>query len=93
MKSNAMQSLAIVANVGVIVGKATIGGVGNYGFVATVLDAGEPGTADQFGLQVTSPNGFIVSDLTFPPVTLTGGNIQVLHPVGQIQPKGSGSTK
>ena len=93
LKSNAMQSLAIVANVGVILGKATLGAVGNYGFMATVLDAGETGTADQFGLQVTSPDGFIVPDLTFPMVTLTGGNIQVPQLGGQAQPKSTPSIK
>jgi hypothetical protein len=87
LKSNAMQSLAIVSNIGVILGKATLGAVGNYGFMATVLDAGEPGTADQFGLQVTAPDEQIVPDLTFSMETLTGGNIQVPKLSGQAQPQ------
>ncbi|HEX8089456.1 MAG TPA: M36 family metallopeptidase [Blastocatellia bacterium] len=77
LKSNSLQSLSVAGNTGIILGKATLNGVGNYGFRATVVDNGEPGTGDQFGLGVTSPNGAAVSDLTFSPVTLAGGNIQV----------------
>jgi hypothetical protein len=94
LKSNAMQSLAIVGDVAVILGKATLGAVGNHGFMATAHDAGESGTADQFGLQVTSPDGFIVPDLTFPMQTLTGGNIQVpklSSSGGQFKPKNTPS--
>jgi hypothetical protein len=77
LKSNAMQSLSIVGNTGVIIGKATLNDVGNHSFRATVVDNGEPGTNDQFGLQVTAPGGVILPDLTFSPMTLRGGNIQV----------------
>jgi hypothetical protein len=79
LKSNALTALSIVGNTAVLVSKATLGGVGNYSFQATVIDNGEPGTNDQFGLQVTGPGGAQVSDLTFTPITLTGGNIQVPH--------------
>jgi hypothetical protein len=93
LKSNAMQSLAIVGSYAAITGKATLAGVGNYGFVATIRDAGDPGTADQFGLQVTAPDGSIVPDLTFPLQTLTGGNIQVPQQGGPAQPKGTPGIK
>jgi len=79
LKSNAMGSLSIVGNTAYILGKATLNGVGNYKFRATVVDFGEPGTADRFGLQVNNPSNVIVSDLTFSPITLAGGNIQVPH--------------
>jgi hypothetical protein len=77
LKSNSMQSLSVAGNTGIILGKATLNGIGNYSFRATAVDNGEPGTGDQFGLGVTSPNGTAVSDLTFSPVVLSGGNIQV----------------
>ncbi|HVG20114.1 MAG TPA: M36 family metallopeptidase [Blastocatellia bacterium] len=77
LKGNSMQSLSIAGNTGIFLGKATLNGVGNYSFRATATDNGEPGSGDQFGLAVTSPNGSAVSDLTFSPVTLSGGNIQV----------------
>ncbi len=83
VKSNAMNSLSIVkgtagnGSTAVIVGKATVNGVGNYRFRTTVVDNGEPGTNDKFGLQVTNPAGEAVADLTFSPITLSGGNIQV----------------
>jgi hypothetical protein len=49
---------------------------------ATVVDNGEPGRNDLFGLQVTSPGGAVIPELTFNPITLSGGNIQVPHQGG-----------
>jgi hypothetical protein len=82
LKSNAMQSLSIVGNTGVIIGKATLNDVGKHTFRATVVDNGEPGGNDQFGLRVTAPSGEIIPGLTFDPITLSGGNIQVPHQSG-----------
>jgi hypothetical protein len=79
LKSNTMSALAIVENKAALTGKATLNGVGNYGFQATVVDNGDPGKTDQFGLKVTNPAGGVVGDLTFDPLTLTGGNIVVPH--------------
>src|SRR5262249_43560069 len=79
LKSTSMQSLSIVGNTGVFIGKATLNGVGNHTFRVTVVDNGEPGGNDQFGLRVTAPGGAIIPDLTFNPITLSGGNIQVPH--------------
>jgi hypothetical protein len=79
LKSTSMQSLSIAGVTGVIIGKATINGVGNYTFRATVVDNGEPGSNDQFGLRVTAPGGAVVPGLTFDPIILSGGNIQVPH--------------
>jgi hypothetical protein len=76
LKSTSMQSLSIVGVTGVIIGKATINGVGNYTFRATVVDASKSGRGDRFGLQVISPSGTIVTDMTFDPITLRGGNIR-----------------
>jgi hypothetical protein len=77
LKSNSLQSLSIAGNTGVLLGKASLNDVGNYTFRLTIVDNGEPGSSDQFGLQVTSPNGSIIPDLTFSPITISGGNIQV----------------
>jgi hypothetical protein len=79
VKSNAMGSLSVTGNTAYILGKATLNGVGNHSFQATVIDNGEPGTSDQFGLQVKDPTGTVIPDLTFPPITLSGGNIVVPH--------------
>jgi hypothetical protein len=84
LKSASMQSLSIVGNTGVIIGKATVNGVGNHTFRATVVDNGEPGRNDQFGLRVTAPSGAIIADLTFDPITLSAGNIQVPHQSGNF---------
>lgn len=77
LKSNSLQSLSVVSTTAIILGKATLNGVGNYSFRATGIDNSESGVGDQFGLQVTSPSNANVPDLTFAPLTLTGGNIQV----------------
>jgi hypothetical protein len=82
LKSNAMQSLSIFGAAGVFIGKATLNDVGKHTFRATVIDNGEPGGNDQFGLQVTAPGGAIIPGLTFDPITLSGGNIQVPHQSG-----------
>jgi hypothetical protein len=75
LKSNSLQSMSIVGNTAVILGKATLGGVGNYTFQATVI--AQSATGDLFGLQVTDPSGKVVPDLSFSPINLKGGNILV----------------
>jgi hypothetical protein len=82
LKSTSIQSLSIAGNTGVIIGKATVNGVANHTFRAVVVDNGEPGRHDRFGLQVTAPSGAIVPELTFDPITLFVGNIQVPHQSG-----------
>ncbi len=77
VKSNAIGTMAIVGNEAVPTGKANVNGVGNYGFIARVLDNSESGFNDQFGLRVTDPGGNIVVDLTFNPIQLSGGNFSV----------------
>jgi len=62
LKSNSMGPLTIVGNTAVVTGKATLNGVGNYGFRATAVDNGDPGTRDQFGLQVINPAGVVMSE-------------------------------
>ena len=77
LKSNAPGTLAIVGTSAAFTGKATVSDVGNYRFQATVVDNGEPGSNNQFGLQVVQPSGAIQADLTFAQRTINSGNIQV----------------
>jgi hypothetical protein len=77
VKSNAMGALAIVGNEAKPTGKATVNGVGNHQFIARIIDNGEPGLNDLFGLRITSPAGNILLDLTFDPIQLSGGNLSV----------------
>ena len=79
LKSKALISLSVVGNGAVLVSKATLNGVGNYSFQATLVDNGEPGARDQFGLVTAAPDGSQVTGMTFTPSTLLGGNIQVPH--------------
>ncbi len=92
LKSNSMGSMTLVNTgskpyIAYIQGKATYQGAGNYSFLVTAVDNGEPGiNSDRFGLQVKDPSGAIVSDLTFPTSgpstgapTISGGNISVPH--------------
>jgi hypothetical protein len=77
VKSNAISTMAIVGNEAMPTGKATINGVGNNSFIARIIDNGDPGLNDQFGLRVTNPSGIILIDLTFDPIQLSGGNFSV----------------
>jgi hypothetical protein len=77
VKSNALGAMAIVGNEAMPVGKATVNTVGNHSFIARIIDNGEPGTTDRFGLRVTSPTGALLIDLTFDPIQLSGGNFSV----------------
>jgi hypothetical protein len=77
LKSNSLQSMSKVGNTAVILGKATLGSAGNYTFQATAIGNGASRSNDLFGLQVTDPTGKLVPDLSFSPINLTGGNIQL----------------
>ena len=76
IQTNAVQALSIVGNTGVIVGNAIVNGVGNHTFRATLVDSSKSGRGDRFGLQVISPSGAVVPDLTFDPITMKAGNIR-----------------
>jgi len=75
LQTGAVQSLSIAGNTGVIFGRATLNGVANHTFRAILIDGGKSGRSDRFGLQVISPSGAIVTDMTFDPINLRGGNI------------------
>jgi len=77
IKSNAVTSMAIVGNEAIPTGKATLNGVGNHSFIARIIDNGELGSTDRFGLRVNSPTGNLLIDLTFDPIQLSGGNFSV----------------
>jgi hypothetical protein len=76
LQGSSVQSLSIAGNTGVIFGKASVNGVANHTFRATLIDGSKSGRGDRFGLQVISPSGAIVTDLTFDPIALRGGNIR-----------------
>jgi len=76
LQGSSVQSLSIAGNTGVIFGKASLNGVGNHTFRATLIDSSKSGRGDRFGLQVMAPSGAIVTDMTFDPITLRGGNIR-----------------
>jgi hypothetical protein len=79
LKSNALGPLAIVGNQGIVTGKGTLNDVGNYTFTMTGIDNGDPGANDRYGLKVNQPNGAILTNLTFNPIKVDAGNIQVPH--------------
>jgi hypothetical protein len=83
LKSNAIGSMAIVANEAIPTGKGTLNGVGSHSFIARIIDNGDPGLTDRFGLRVTGPAGNILIDLTFDPIQLSGGNFSVPKLTGQ----------
>ena len=77
LQSNSLTSLSIVKSTAVLMGTATLNGVGGYTFRATLIDNGKGPGNNQFGLQVTDPGGRVVADLSFAPITLSDGNIKV----------------
>ena len=76
LQASTLQSLSVVGNTGVIVGKATVNGVANHTFRAIVVNGGKAARSDRFGLKVISPSGTVISDLTFDPISLRSGNIK-----------------
>jgi uncharacterized repeat protein (TIGR01451 family) len=77
LSSNALSPLVIVGNSAAIQGKAVLAGTGNHSFVATVIDNGDPGANDRFGIQVKDQAGQLIPLLTFEPLNIAGGNIQI----------------
>jgi hypothetical protein len=77
VKSNSMGTVSIVGKTAIVLGKATVNGVGNHSFRVTVVDNGEPGSQDTFALRVTAPGNVVVPGLDFGPLTLSNGNVQV----------------
>jgi uncharacterized repeat protein (TIGR01451 family) len=80
VKSDAVDSIAIVDGQAFVLGKATVNDAGNYSFRLTAIDSGESGEQDQFGLEVTDTSGNVVGDLTFTPINIDRGNVQVTQP-------------
>lgn len=80
LKTNSMGPLVIVGNAAILQAKATLNGVGNHTVIATMVDNGEPGSSDQFGLKVQAPNGNPVPSMNFAPITIQSGNVQVPQP-------------
>jgi hypothetical protein len=76
LQASPVQSLSVIGNTGVIFGRATVNGVANHTFRVTVVDGGKSARNDRFGLQVISPSGAVIPDLTFDPIALRGGGIK-----------------
>jgi DNA/RNA endonuclease G, NUC1 len=77
LTSNSMGALAVVGSEAKMTGTGTLNGLGSYSFLARFIDMGEPGSNDSLGLRITDSSGNTIADLTFDPVKLSGGNIQV----------------
>ena len=69
VKSTQVTSVVVSGTHAQVYGKATINGAGSYDFLVDLNDAGEPGTADTFQIQLS--NGYTAGG------TLTAGNVQV----------------
>ena len=76
INTTAVQSMSIVGNSAVILSKATVNGQGNYTVQATLVSS-QPSSNGLFGLLVTDPAGNVVPELSFIPINLKGGTIQV----------------
>ncbi len=63
IRSVSALSLTIFENTAVFAGRATLNGAANHSFRATVVDNGDIGNTDQFGLNATNPGGMVIPDL------------------------------
>jgi FG-GAP repeat protein len=78
--TDAIEMVLTEGDTAMILGKTTIAGV-SCSLRAALVDKSEPGVGhDKFGLQITTSTG--MSTLSFEPVTLIEGNIQVPQPQG-----------
>jgi hypothetical protein len=75
--ATALQALSVVGDTAVLDALVSVNGVSGYKARAVFTSDGGSGKNDQFSLQVTDGNGNIVPALTFGPVGLTRGNMQV----------------
>ena len=76
---NVLQSMSLVGDTAVLLGKATVGNTPDSSFRLIIRDNGEPGRNDLFGLTITNPDGSANPTYSFAPRTISGGNIQVHH--------------
>ena len=63
LRSVSALSLTIFENTAVFAARATLNGAANHSFRATVVDNGDIGNTDQFGLNATNPGGAVIPDL------------------------------
>jgi hypothetical protein len=88
IRSTSIETLSVVGDTAVFAGKAKLNGARNYTFTVTVLDKSDSrghghdhrhgnGNQDKFGLLLKAPDGTVVTELTFDPIKLKSGNIQV----------------
>ena len=79
LNSDTLGDLAIIGNEALVTGTTALAGTGNCHFIARLSDMGEPATNDRLGIRVMNADGNLVTDLSFEPFLLSGGNIQVHH--------------
>jgi Tol biopolymer transport system component len=78
LKSNSLTGMSVVGTQAIVQGKANItNGSGNLVFRLNVIDNGEPGVTDKFGLTVTNGGVSVPAFTIDPPKMIAGGNIQV----------------
>jgi uncharacterized repeat protein (TIGR01451 family) len=77
VQGSVAHTLAVSGNGAVFVMDVTLNGVSGYSAIVAVVDNGEPGSNDTFALALTGPGNTPVTDLTFTPITISGGNIQI----------------
>jgi hypothetical protein len=80
LKGNVMSTMAISGNTATVAGKATLDGVGNYSYVISVVDNGNPNPAanpDQYGQRVSDSAASVLADMSFSPVAVGNGNVFV----------------
>ncbi len=77
VQGSTAQTLAVTGVEAIFIMNVTLNGVSGYTAQVTAVDNGEPGNHDTFGLTLTGPGNTPVPDLTFAPITISGGNIQI----------------
>ncbi len=77
VQGTGLQTISIVGNTAIFLIQATVNGTAGYTAQVTVTDNGDPGSSDTFGLQLTDSSNATVADLSFTPLTIETGNIQV----------------
>ena len=76
----AVNSLSVVGSkTAIMYGSASLNGVPGHTYRLIVVDNGEPGRNDRYGIRITGPDGAVVANRSFAPQTISNGNIQVAH--------------
>lgn len=77
LESNALAGIQAVERGVSLRWNGSLNGAPGYRFAATLIFNGPQATSDQFGLQVKDPSGNPVGDVSFSPINLTSGYVDV----------------